>query len=425
MKTKILICIVIFLSIITGVIYIVLFTTSGSQKTLEFLISKYSYGNNITFKSVTGTIARGISLKNIEITNIQELPSGTIIKIQQLTVKVEKLNYKNAFLKLENTRINFSESESIIISGTLQKRKFDFNIYSNGFNVNEVLSYLPDLKRLIPIKGDVTNIDLYVKGDYLEPRVVGDLNINKFLYKGFILMQTPLHLDIVLKNIKRDVQLFGNITIREGSLKAHKSTIKEINGKINFSGVLSQPSFNISGKAKVEKTKIQLGLNGVLEKSNLTLSSEPSFSREKLMVMLATGKSWQSVESSLDTGLISSKELTKDFIDYYFFAGKTNKFTDELGIYDVSVTFEKDTKGIEAKKVVTENLDIGYGVERQITENQIITEKQTIKGEYQVTDELSVGVEREVKQTQSLDDLDPKQKAVNDDKLYLKYKKSF
>jgi len=301
----------------------------------------------------------------------------------------------------------------------------DVNIYSNGFTVNEIVSYLPDLKKLIPIKGEVTGIDLYIKDHYFEPRVVGDLQISKFLYKGFILTKCPVHVDIELKEIQNDVQLSGTVNIRDGNLQSQKSIIKQIKGSISFSGHWNQISFNLSGKAKIEKVNIEIGLKGNLDKPELSLSSEPSFSRQKLMVMLATGKSWRSIENTMDTGIISSTEMTKDFIDYYFFAGKTNKFAELLGIHDVSVKFDKDTKGIEARKGITDKLDVGYGIEQQSNGQQEKTTKQKIQGEYNLTNKLSVGVEKGVKKTQSLDDLDPARNTVEDDKVYFKYKKSF
>jgi len=425
MRTKIIITILITSVFILLTTYFALFTTAGSKVIVTTLISKYTDEENLIFENVAGTIARGVTFKNIEIKNIKELPNETKLKIQQLFIKLKDYNYRNIFVKIENARLKLPASEPIIITGSLQRQMFDVNIYSNGFTVNEIVSYLPDLKKLIPIKGEVTGIDLYIKGHYFEPRVVGDLQISKFDYKGFTLTECPLYVDIKLKEIQNDVQLSGTVNIRDGNLQSQKSMIKQIKGSINFSGHWNQISFNLSGKVKIEKVNIEIGLKGYLDKPELSLSSEPSFSRQKLMVMLATGKSWQSIENTMDTGVISSTEMTKDFIDYYFFAGKTNKFAELLGIHDVSVKFDKDTKGIEAKKGITDKLDIGYGIEQQSNGQQEKTTKQKIQGEYKLTNKLSVGVEKGVKKTQSLDNLDPARDTVEDDKVYFKYKKSF
>ncbi|MCK5014513.1 MAG: translocation/assembly module TamB domain-containing protein [Candidatus Omnitrophica bacterium] len=425
MRTKIIITILIISVFISLVTYFSLFTTAGSRAIVTTLISKYTDAKNITFENVTGTIAQGVTFKNIEIKSVKELSNETILKIQKLFIKLKDFNYRNIFVEIENARLKLPASEPIIITGNLREQMLDVNIYSNGFTVNEIVSYLPDLKKLIPIKGEVTGVDLYIKDHYFEPRVVGDFKISKFHYKGFTLTECPARVDIELKEIQNDARSFGYVNIRDGNLQSQKSIIKQMKGSINFSGHWNQISFNLSGKAKIEKVNIEIGLKGYLDKPELSLSSEPSFSRQKLMVMLATGKSWRSVENVMDAGIISSSEMTKDFIDYYFFAGKKNKFAELLGIHDVSVKFDKDTKGIEAKKGVTDKLDIGYGIEQQSNGQQEKTTKQKIQGECNLTNTLSVGVEKGVKKTQSLDNLDPARDTVEDDEVYFKYKKSF
>lgn len=141
------------------------------------------------------------------------------------------------------------------------------------------------------------------------------------------------------------------------------------------------------------------------------------------MLMLATGKSWKDVEGALDNGVFL-QNLTKDFIDYFIFAGKGNRFAQKFGLSELSVNFDNDKNGIAAKKSVTEKLDVGYGVERSKGSEGPKNITQKLEGEYKLNEEISVGIEREIKQKESNRLLD-EQLNENNDKLFLKYKRSF
>jgi len=147
-------------------------------------------------------------------------------------------------------------------------------------------------------------------------------------------------------------------------------------------------------------------------------------SEERLMVMLATNTGWKGAEESASRGQISA-DLTKDFIDYFVFSGSGSKIAKLLGISDVSLTFEKRKKGIAVKKAVSEKLDASYAIEQTQAEEKEEkgTATQKIGGEYKVTEELSIGAEKELKQDSKLDQTQDEQKT--DDRVIFKYKKKF
>jgi autotransporter translocation and assembly factor TamB len=228
---------------------------------------------------------------------------------------------------------------------------------------------------------------------------------------------------VQLKDIQGDVKIYGSAYLEKGELQTKRVLVKLGKGDLSFSGPWNKPRINLKGDSKVEKTKISIGLKGTIEEPELTLTSEPSYSREKLMIMLATGKSWQSVEDSVDNGL-NATALTKDFIDYFFFAGQSNQFAKKFGISEFSVTLDENKKGIAAKKEITDKLEVSYGVEQTTIEGQVGGVSRMLGGEVKVNDQLSVGVERESNKTQS-NELFEDQINENNDKVMLKYKKSF
>jgi len=422
MKNKNLI-IIIFVLVVILSLYFFIYTTSGSKLVADKMITKYINHEDLLYKNLEGNIGNGLTFENLEIKDIKEFPQGTTLKIQRLFVNLTSFSINGIEIEMENTRLRLPDSDPIVISGVFKEQKFDLNIFSKGFKVNEVLTYLPDFKQLIPIKGDVNEIDLFVTGHYLEPIVKGNFLIEKFVYKGFLLTNVPMSIDIQIKDIKKDVKLYGHVYLEKGELQTKRVLVKLDKSDLNFSGHWNQPQINFKGTSRVEKTKISIGLKGTLEKPELILSSEPLYPRQKLMIMLATGKSWQGVEDSIDNGL-NSAALMKDFIDYFFFAGKSSRFAKRFGISDFSVKLDQNHKGILAKKELSEKLQVGYGIEQKKTADQLIDVSQKLEGEYKVNEKISVGLEREIKKKQTNGALD-EQVDENNDKVFLKYKKTF
>ena len=144
------------------------------------------------------------------------------------------------------------------------------------------------------------------------------------------------------------------------------------------------------------------------------------------MVLLATGKKWSGTESTLgQKGMTPG--LSGDFIDYFLFSGRTNKFTERFGITDVNVQFDKNEKGISAKKEFSDKIEIGYGIGKNQDEKTASeTTTQTLQGEVRMTDSLSVGVERKLQSQPAQDYVDNiNTRSEKNDTVYMKYEKNF
>jgi len=400
-------------------------TTRGGRFIAEKTFEGYTDDGVAEIDQTRGNFIEGITFNDLELNDIKALPAGSKLKIQRLFLSLKSLSPDGLVVEVENARLMLPASDPVVIAGRFADLTLDFNIFSRGFTVTEILGYLPDLKNLIPIKGEVNGLDVYIKGSYREPRIVGDFLIKEFVYEGFMLTETPCRVDVIFKDIKRDVKLFGRVDIGNGKLTTPKALINVASGIIDFSGPWDNPGFSLQGNARVERTKIAISLRGTPARPELTLTSEPPHSKEKLMIMLATGKSWRSVEGTMGSGMLS-QDLTEDFIDYFLFAGRGNKFAEKFGVHDFTFTAEKNARGFGLKKDITDQLEIGYELQERSTAEDTKSVSQKIQGEYQLTDEIAVGAEKEVTREQK-DDLlnsDPAEIKSND-KVYLKYQKSF
>ncbi|MCK5214315.1 MAG: translocation/assembly module TamB domain-containing protein [Candidatus Omnitrophica bacterium] len=427
MKKRILVA-----ALIAGIIFFLIglwliLTANGNRVLVRYYFTRYADKEDIDLGTGQGSLIKGLTFENLEIADVSGFPFGTRLKAQSIFIDLDSLNiFSGLTVKIDNMRLLFPESETLLIYGSFQSGELDFNIYSRGVTVYEVKNYLPDLKGLIPIDGSLVDIDLAIKGRYFEPEIAGSIMIEECVYKGFTLTESRLLIDAALKDKIRGVRLYGDVKIDGGILRNSRTEVILEEGLIKFSGLWDRPDFLIKGYSTIEATRVNIVARGPVEKPEIMLSSDPPYSEEKLMVMLATGKSWQSVEKAIEGEALSSLNLSKDFIDYFFFAGKKNKFAGKLGIHDVTLKMEKNASGFGAKKNITGRVKVGFELEKRVDDSEEETLSRKIQGEVKVTDSVSVGVEREVTREQNSNAVDELSEEVkNNDKVYLKYRRTF
>jgi len=425
LKYKIVWCAVLLIGLTVGAGYYLVSTSRGARIVVDKGLEQIFENGESDFEQVKGSLLDGLVIDNLELKNIPKLPEGSVIRIQRITAHLTGLNVKALTVNVQNTRVVLPDSDPVVISGHLKDGLMDFNIYSQGFTVTELKEYFPDLKALIPLKGEASGVDLYISGDYREPNIKGNLIIENFMYKGFILTQSPLSIDVQLKDIDKDVQIYGLVKLEKGSFQTTKKVLVKLTPSVfKFSGLWSDPELNLHGVSKVGKTTIQIAIKGHLPEPDINLTSEPPASKEKLMIMLATGKSWESFDRALD-GTLTSGDLTKDFIDYFIFAGRGNQFAQRYGVSEFSITFEETRQGISAKKELGDKIEVGYEAERVIDRSREGVETtQKLGGEYKVNENVSVGLEREIKQ-EFLDGLSDEVRDEAEDTIFIEYKKKF
>ena len=219
--------------------------------------------------------------------------------------------------------------------------------------------------------------------------------------------------------------VYGEVVANGGKLsRLSAEDIILSQSKIYFSGDFHDPRVDINGIAFVERNRIIISLKGTPDNPELKLSSEPVLPQEQLLIMIMTGKKWKGAEVFLGTGIIAP-DLAIDFFDYFLLGGNGGKIARKFGIDDFSVKFDEATKGVEVKKVLSDKVGVGYGIEQTQTKIKkdpaIITQK--LSGEYKVTDNISIGAEKELKQESKIEEPDEKQKT--NDKVFIKFKKNF
>ena len=297
----------------------------------------------------------------------------------------------------------------------------DVNAYCQQLYVREFLDWFSESNTLKAISGRISDLDMYIKGSLSEPVLTGTLGIEELSKNGFSMTNCPASFNITLKDLKGELKVFGELNFISGTMSGPKTaTIELQKSKVSFSGNPKDPSLTLKGTTTVEGTKIYVTLSGSADKPDLQLRSEPTLSQERLLLMLATGKSWKGTELALDRGRISS-ELAKDFVDYFFFGSSGSKIAKRFGIDNIAFKYDSQTKGVEIKKTISDKLEATYGVEQSQEKDLESSSTHKIGGGYKVTDTVSVEAEKELSQ----DKIDGQDKLQTKDKVILKYKKEF
>lgn len=405
-----------------ALVYVFAFVTEGSGFIAKLVLSRFTKSKEVNFQEASGSLSQILSLKDVKLENIDGLPQGSIIEIQKLEVYFTALNLKGLNAEIFNGRLITPDSETLLFSGECRDASLDIDIYSKKIDVKELLRLFVAGRRLKRIAGSISNLEINLKGDLFDPQLIGKLQINKFTHKDFSLAECPISFDIILKDIREGLKLHGKLVVNGGSVSGQDTALINLKqSKVLFLGDSKIGLLDIKGSSIVEGVKINITVEGSTEAPDIKLTSEPPMSQERLLIMLATGKSWKSVAAAISKGEISP-DLAMDFIDYFVFGGMGSKIAKQLGISELSFKYDSDAKGIQIKKVLTDRIEASYALEQsQQKENKTTSNK--FGGEYKVTENIFIGGEKEVKITGPIDNVDSELSA--DDSAYIKYKKQF
>ncbi|MFC1805171.1 translocation/assembly module TamB domain-containing protein, partial [Candidatus Omnitrophota bacterium] len=393
---KRLIIVVIFAA--AALAYYIFFTAAGAKMIVKSLIRKYAAARKIEIKSARGSLAGGFLLQDVNATGIRGLPEGSELKIQKFSARMTSLSPGGLNFEIFNARLNIAGVRQVLFQGNCKKGALDLNIYAQGINLAHTLGFFSEEENLKFLSGELTGLDAYIKGPSRNPEISGDLLIESLSYKGFSASDCPVVFKMKIEDLNQPPRIKGEAVFGKGEISGPKTArIRLERSTVYFLGDLRKPGLNIKGNAAVGKYIIRVALTGTPEKPEIMLTSEPQASQSRLLVMLATGKSWSGTEEALKKGELSV-DLAKDFVDYFFFGGAGSKLSEQYGI-DVSVQYANGSRKVGVKKSISEKAQITYSTEQSQAKAEDGKPKQKIGGEYQVAGGVSVGAEKEIAQT--------------------------
>jgi autotransporter translocation and assembly factor TamB len=182
-------------------------------------------------------------------------------------------------------------------------------------------------------EGSVTLSDDVVEVDYegnvisevapFDMRInVGVLIRNKFRILGDMVNAT-LGGELQLRQSPREpLQVFGNLNVIGGELRAYQQRLRIRRGTIGFSGTPDNPSLNVRAQRKINTENIVVGiyLSGTLKQPKLEVFSDPVLPDEQAMSYLVRGRGIDSgagaegmaVALTVGSGLVNQTALVTE-----------------------------------------------------------------------------------------------------------------
>ncbi len=422
-RRKILLFLILPIVLFTAAVYGLLFTTLGSTFVTRLAVSRYAKLDDIEIKKSEGSLSNKLIWRDVVIRDVEWLPEGSILTVAEFEVNLNFLNIRNSYLEIHNANLELPGIAKFLFYGNYQDNTLDFNLYSKHINIDELLNILPIDGRLKSFSGVVNDFDLCLKGSFSKPQVSGEFIAKELRHNGFAAVNCPGSFNLDLKDIIRQAKLYGEIQFKKGKLTGNKTATVILDpSSIIFSGNPKEPSLNFKGSSYVERVKIDIELKGTFKGPNLKLSSNPAMSKEKLLIMLTTGKMWKGIDAvTQGTGLPVS--LAADFLDYFIFSGSGSQLAQKLGVKDFSVKIDSSSKGVSLKKDLNGKTEVSYGIDQSSSKESKSQATQKLGVGYKLTENISLEAEREIKQNNKNDNESDKPKEESN--LKMQFKKEF
>lgn len=279
--------IIIFCWVTAVSVFYVTSTQKGARLVVRVFLSKCLQFDDIRIGEEEGSFLKGLRLKQVEIRNPQELPKGSVLRMEEIRF-APLLSFKKGWLNFEIRRLRcktpdfaeeliFKEAYGCPFGGlVLHGVKMEGLI---GFQKESVLK----IKKLN---------SLFSGG---KQPVSGEFQFKALNVQGLTLTDGDASFEITQKMSHDKVTLRGEINLKRGTLLWRNNAITLTPGKIVWSGDPAEPSLDLTGNSVIGDVQITLVLKGVKSALDLRLLSDSPLSQKKLFLMLFAGKSWKNL----------------------------------------------------------------------------------------------------------------------------------
>ncbi len=401
--------------------YFIMFTPHGSSATVKFILSRFVEDGEFDYKGFEGSFARGISFENITLENLKYLPEGSIVKTHKLDISFSLTDLPGLKIDLHNGRVRIPGMHLILFNGSFEDGELDFNLFTEKLFLRETLELIPE-PDLHDIEGLLRDVDIFIKGGIFQPEISGTLKIERIRRDTFTFTDSLLEFDLRPTDLTSTPRLFGMVFIEKGTLSVPRAArIDLTEGRIFFSGDPMNPHLNIRAVSQVERTRINILLRGLLENPDLDLRSDPPMSQERLLLMLATNRSWRGTEAALAEREITG-EVAREFLDFFFFAGTGGRLSNILASSGLVLQYDRDVLGIGLERDIIDGTSVRYMVGRHDRGNDEESPLvQRFGLDHRLTENTSLGLQLTLDREKQLYE----EKDKTDSKAFLEFRYRF
>ena len=145
-------------------LYVLFFTTTGSEFIIKLQLAKYSQYKNISIGKIEGSLLRKVIIYDLKIGGLKNLPLGSMLQIQSLRVKVD-LFTKKLDMEFKNGVFKTPSSDAIYFSGMCNDGIFGLDVNGDSFDLRELTGLLPEELAATSMSGVLRDIKISITGD--------------------------------------------------------------------------------------------------------------------------------------------------------------------------------------------------------------------------------------------------------------------
>ncbi|MBF0594588.1 MAG: translocation/assembly module TamB domain-containing protein [Candidatus Omnitrophica bacterium] len=426
----------------TGFAAWLVFTPWGAKSVVRELARRTLGARTVSWEKLEGSLVGGIQVDQLEVRVIPFLPEASFLRVQSLSIRISRFSLDGVDIRVVNARLFQLQEEPIFLNGQLRGWEVSGNAFTRSLELGNVRDVLVQFFEIPPFKGTLRDIDLFVSGRVDRPDVRGHFFVEKILQNDFLLQEVNARADLHFTRGSPRWETRGKLFLDSGNLKSSVALIELKPSILTFTGRPSRPELDIHATSKIARTLINISVKGARQAPEVVLSSEPSYPKQQLLLMLATGKRWSGIVEGASEKSRMSPVLASNFVDYLLFGGDRVKIIRAIGLSDISFNADDKKQGVTFSKDVTDRLGIGYGVEVGTTAQRQRDLTQRVEGEYQLTDKVILGAQKEMRFSRegstaagqnntpmaSGDVNEPSRissRDIPDDRVFLKYRLSF
>lgn len=372
-------------------------------------------------------------ISDLELQDPPGLPPGSWMRVQEVEVEQPLLRSRR-LVRLHNGRLLLPYSGMILVHAlpTAAGEPIRLRAHAETLDVHELLGLLPLRRGPGTMTGRLRDVTLQAEGAWPQATLNALFHVERLTRRGISLVDAPGSLRLEVAR-KETLTVRGQVALQRGVIHAPPSAIRLEPSTIRFEGDPAQPIYDMRAVASVEGTTIRMTLTGTRQAPQLALRSVPDMPQERLLIMLATGKSWQGVHR-LSQGRLSP-DLVKDVVDTLLLGGRGSAWAHRVGISDMELLYDEQTKQMGIRTIFFDKFGARYQVEPAVdteAEEAVGLESgatHTVGAEYKLNEQSSIHLEGEKEQlparatTPVGGPLSPENGLV--DKLLLKYKRQF
>jgi hypothetical protein len=414
-----------FVTVIAVGIAFILFTAWGAELIIRPAASRVLGPGNVVYERMEGSLIRGVHVFHMEIRRPLIFREGSIIRVQEFGMRLVRFSIDGLQLSVINARVIDPTADPVIINGDLQAGQYDLNVYSASLDLGALRRVIKKFRNPPQLQGELKDLDLVLNGTFIRPVLQGTFTVDHIPQNGFVLHDAPVKCDLYFERSGGLWVPYGRLIIMRGWLQAPHALVRLGESRIVFAGDVRDPEVDIKGEAMIARTRIEIMVKGTRKDPKVHLVSDPPLSEEQLVLMLTTGKRWDSLNTPMLTRKMTP-EMTGDFVDYFFFGGSGLYLAKLFGLSGISYKLDATKQGVTFNKDISDRLGVGYGVEVSAATPETQKEiTQKIESEYRLTDNVTVSAQKEVLPQRAHSNAEAQPRRIPDDRVYLKYKTRF